>query len=769
MFAWTRKAYRAGALGLVLAGSLVILAAAPALSAAATYSLDQCTNGAVEPLTLEPCLGSNQTTSVEGFKNWVNGDANGTKAHWQEGDFVPYRVRISGIKAGTHRLEIHYDEVSSSKHAFDYLGSYDASETTSSTPTELHANKNNPCIDVVQTNEMAAAECNPTAVPAGHTSAIPIPTLEDCGESAGTGPALTSSPGNVVIFGPSGTSLGTVEYHEQNIPSGKGSCSTSVYINFTSPVIDSTHTIVIAWGGHIASEADWGAGNSAVAIHGSPYHMYVDGLDGTGGAVDHQLSTSAIVFRPSITTDIQNSLGVSLAGASIPVNTTVHDTATMTGATGNAGGTVTYNRFTTIDCTGTPTPQTVTVTNGIVPNSSDFTPTTAGSYSYQAVYSGSSGPPENLAAMSPCEPLTVMKVQPAISTTALSSVILGGSLHDTAHLTGGFNPTGMIAFTLYAAGDTTCKTALKTVQTEVNKGDGDYESPAVAPAVGGYQWVASYSGDANNLAATTSCNDPNEQASVGEHPGITALKEQQVAGSGAPFTSAALSATVGQQINYRITVTNTGDVALTLSFSDPHCDAGTITGPIGSLNPDGTLPPAGVVQYFCSHVLQASDGSQLVNVATVTGQPPSGPPVSATSSVTTNVTASVPTNVAKQVVVAAPPAPKQVVAAVCSISEGSIKLHGANGSKSGPFTVTISALGIKQITFYLDNRKLKTLTKAQAKNGQFTIKIDPRKLRFGAHTVSVKTVMSDANCAKLARAGVFVHPHPSVVKPKFTG
>ena len=96
-------------------------------------------------------------------------------------------------------------------------------------------------------------------------------------------------------------------------------------------------------------------------------------------------------------------------------------------------------------------------------------------------------------------------------------------------------------------------------------------------------------------------------------------------------------------------------------------------------------------------------------------------------------------------------------------------LHGAGGSKRGPFTVRISALGIKQITFYLDNRKLKTLTKAQAKNGQFTIKIDPRKLSYGAHKVSLKTVMSDANCAKLARAGVFVHPHPPVVKPKFTG
>jgi len=29
--------------------------------------------------------------------------------------------------------------------------------------------------------------------------------------------------------------------------------------------------------------------------------------------------------------------------------------------------------------------------------------------------------------------------------------------------------------------------------------------------------------------------------------------------------------------------------------------------------------------------------------------------------------------------------------------------------------------------------------------------------------------MSDANCPPLARAAVFVHPRPPLVKPKFTG
>jgi hypothetical protein len=244
---------------------------------------------------------------------------------------------------------------------------------------------------------------------------------------------------------------------------------------------------------------------------------------------------------------------------------------------------------------------------------------------------------------------------------------------------------------------------------------------------------------------------------VPSEPAFTIEKLQEIAGSSGGFTTSTLTGTVGQRVNYEIVVKNTGNVALTLSFSDPHCDAGTVTGPIGSLNLDGTLAAQGTVLYFCSHVLLAGDSPQFTNTVTVTGQPPSGPPVGGTSTVVVNV--------AQQAVAPA----KQAVQAACTVSEGSIVLRGASGAQRQPFTVRISALGIKQITFYLDARKLKTLTHAQAKNGQFTIKIDPRKLSFGAHRVSFKTTMSDPNCPNLARAAVFVHPRPPVVRPKFTG
>ena len=91
------------------------------------------------------------------------------------------------------------------------------------------------------------------------------------------------------------------------------------------------------------------------------------------------------------------------------------------------------------------------------------------------------------------------------------------------------------------------------------------------------------------------------------------------------------------------------------------------------------------------------------------------------------------------------------------------------GSKRKPFTAAISALGIKELTFYLDGRKLKTLSAANAKNGVFSVRIDPRKLRYGGHKVSVKAVMTEAVCAPLARIAAFVRPHPPKVKPHFTG
>jgi hypothetical protein len=78
-----------------------------------------------------------------------------------------------------------------------------------------------------------------------------------------------------------------------------------------------------------------------------------------------------------------------LSSSTISIGGSVTDAATLSGNTADAGGSVTYNIYSGNQCTGTPVfISTVTVTNGIIPSSAAFTPTLAGDYTAQAVYSG---------------------------------------------------------------------------------------------------------------------------------------------------------------------------------------------------------------------------------------------------------------------------------------------------------------------------------------------------------------------------------------------
>lgn len=100
----------------------------------------------------------------------------------------------------------------------------------------------------------------------------------------------------------------------------------------------------------------------------------------------------AVGTTPSITTTLSSSAGNTGA--------TVHDSATLSGATADAGGTVTYSVYSDDTCTSKVADGgTVTVANGSVPNSSDVTFNTPGTYYWQASYSGDPG---NAAATSVC-------------------------------------------------------------------------------------------------------------------------------------------------------------------------------------------------------------------------------------------------------------------------------------------------------------------------------------------------------------------------------
>jgi hypothetical protein len=237
------------------------------------------------------------------------------------------------------------------------------------------------------------------------------------------------------------------------------------------------------------------AGNGAsFSISGSTVNITMT----ANGTVDCTY-TNHINLSPTITT--------TLSGGPIEVGGTVHDSATLTGATANAGGTVTYTVYTDNACTNVfAAAGTKTVTNGAVPDSDPVTFTAAGTFYWQAVYSGDNN---NLPATSDCtsETLVVTKAQPGIST---AQNLLP---NDDATISGGFGtPGGTITFNLFNPADATCSGVPAFTQTVPVNGNGTYSTTNTTffvTDVGTWRWQVIYSGDGNNQGATSACGVEN--------------------------------------------------------------------------------------------------------------------------------------------------------------------------------------------------------------------------------------------------------------------
>ena len=142
------------------------------------------------------------------------------------------------------------------------------------------------------------------------------------------------------------------------------------------------------------------------------------------------------------------------------------------------------------------------MTNGIVPDSNALTFDSAGSFYWQAVYSGDA---DNATATSACtdELLTVNKVQPSAST---AQDLLPNDSFTLSGATSGAG--GSITFSLFAPTDATCAGTPAYTQTVSVSGNGTYNttnSTLHATAEGTWRWMDTYTGDTNNKSATSAC------------------------------------------------------------------------------------------------------------------------------------------------------------------------------------------------------------------------------------------------------------------------
>jgi hypothetical protein len=113
----------------------------------------------------------------------------------------------------------------------------------------------------------------------------------------------------------------------------------------------------------------------------------------------------------------------------------------------------------------------------------------------------------------PCDAGAVnTDADPSLATSAGAGGTLGSvDLEDTGTLSGGSDPTGSLTFDLYDPGDADCTGTPTYTQVVPVSGDGSYPTSNSTPAdaIGTWNWTAHYSGNADNVPATTSCNaDP---------------------------------------------------------------------------------------------------------------------------------------------------------------------------------------------------------------------------------------------------------------------
>jgi hypothetical protein len=222
------------------------------------------------------------------------------------------------------------------------------------------------------------------------------------------------------------------------------------------------------------------------------------------------VTVTAGMVTPSLST---------VASAATAVGGTVSDTAALSGG-GSPTGTITFSLFgpNNATCTGSPAfTSTTSVTGNGSYASGMFTAAVAGTYLWTASYGGDAA---NKAVASGCgapnESVVVSKATTAVVTQASAPVSVGGTITDTAVLSGGFSPTGTLTFDVFGPDNATCSGTPAFTSTKPVSGDGSYGSSPFTPASAGvYRWVATYSGDANsNPAGPTSCGDAGEAVVV---------------------------------------------------------------------------------------------------------------------------------------------------------------------------------------------------------------------------------------------------------------
>ena len=226
-------------------------------------NLDQCRNG--ESTTPKNCF---DFGASQGNSGWVNGNAGPQQSHYAEGHSIPYRARMTELPVDKSvTIELGYDIKHGGKHALDFL--------TYSQRLSPHGGFGHGP-EVVQPYDIGgdgvqgvSGEVSYFPIPVPDTTNSPVPAP---GQPAVRFNSLPPGERLMTLFG--GEITGITYGTDGDLTAAQS--ETTIVITFIprndSPGAKET-TAVLAWGGHIARTAAWGADGTAGGagtIPGSP-------------------------------------------------------------------------------------------------------------------------------------------------------------------------------------------------------------------------------------------------------------------------------------------------------------------------------------------------------------------------------------------------------------------------------------------------------------------------------------------------------------------
>ncbi len=384
-----------------------------------------------------------------------------------------------------------------------------------------------------------------------------------------TSPSINTVAGGTVIIG-SGTKL-----TDNAVLSGGYQPTGTITFTLTGPgnTVVNTETVSVS-GDNTYSTPN---GYLPIATGSYVWSATYSGDSNNKSATDNGENESESVITTSDTLS-------TVAGGTVIIGSgsLLTDTAVLSGAY-NPTGTITF----TLTGPGNTVVNTETVSvsgDNTYSTPNGYLPSVAGSYVWSATYSGDTN--NNSATDNgQNESEAVTQASPGINTVAGGTVIIGSGtkLTDTAVLSGGYNPTGTITFTLTGPGDTVVNTETVTVN-----GDNTYSTPnGYLPTVtGSYIWSASYSGDTNNNSATDNGQNESESVISGHPTVVTVAGGTVVVGSGALLTdTATLSGGYNPTGTITFTLTGPGNTVV-------DTETVSVNGDNSYTTPNGYLPTA---------------------------------------------------------------------------------------------------------------------------------------------------------------------------------